>query len=168
MFHDRVETVVGMHTGSHIMPEAGVIDAEVVLCRTVGQRVIKFLGSFANARKECFHYFSIYGTRGVLETPRTAGEPYRLWAERIPYSHGPVSIRMSADHPDLVGKVPGGGHGTCEWVMVDDFIRSIEQGIRPPIDVFDALDWSLPGLLGHLSAEQGGQPISVPDPRTWR
>ncbi len=167
MFGDRVDMVVGMHTGSHLMPELGVLDAEVILCHTVGGRVIKFLGSFVNARQECFHYFSIYGTRGVLESPRTAGEPYRLWGDGIPYAEGPTAMRMGVNHPELVGKVPGGGHGTGEWVMVDDFVRAVERGMRPPIDVFESLDWSLPGLLGHLSAEAGGERREVPDPREW-
>jgi len=167
MFHDRVATVVGMSTSSHTLPELGVIDAEAILCRTVGGRVAKFLGSFVNARSECFHYFSVYGTRGVLESPRTSGEPYRLWGDAIPYAEGPVAMRLGANHPELVGKVPGGGHGTCEWLMVDDFLRAIEDGVRPPVDVFEALDWSLPGLLGHLSALEDGKPMAVPDPRQW-
>ncbi|MCD6350952.1 MAG: Gfo/Idh/MocA family oxidoreductase [Armatimonadetes bacterium] len=165
MFDDRVQTVVGMNTGSHLLREPKVIDAEVILCHTVRGRVIKFLGSFVNARPGSLHYFSLYGTRGVLESPRTTSEPHRLWSDRIPYTDQPAALQLGASHPHLTGKVPGGGHGTSEWLMVDDFVRAIEKGVEPPIGVYDALDWSLPGLLGHLSAEEGSKPYEVPDLR---
>jgi predicted dehydrogenase len=167
MFQDRVVTVVGMHTGSHILPGTGIIDAEVVLCRTQHGRVIKFLGSFANARKPAFHYFCLYGTRGVLESPRVPEEAFKLCSEMIPHAAGMNKLALGIEHPDLAGRVPGGGHGTCEWLMIEDFVRSIQDDRQPPIDVFTALDWSLPGLLGHVSAESGSQPLAVPDPRTW-
>ncbi len=167
MFNDRVETVVGMNTGAWIMREQGVIDAEVILCRTVGGRVVKFLASFVNARGECFHYFSIYGTEGVLESPRVDGGPYLMRSPRIPHTRTWTHLTLGVSHPELEGRIPSGGHGTSEWLMVEDFVRACRGEQPPAVDVYAALDWSLPGLLGHLSAQQGSRPMAVPDPRGW-
>jgi predicted dehydrogenase len=167
MFDDRVDTVVGMSTGCVSRPDLGTTDGEVILCKTVKGRVIKFLGTFLNRREPALHYFSLYGTKGVLESPRMPEQSFRVCSDMIPNTHGMASMPLSDSHPSLVGQVPGGGHGTCEWLMVDDFVRAIEAGEKPPIDVMKALDWSLPGVLGHMSAEAGSVPMRVPDPREW-
>ena len=167
MFDDRVVSVVGMNTGPWIMRRQGVIDAEVMLCKTARGKVIKFLASFVNARRECRHYFSIYGTEGVLESPRIDGQPFVMRTERIANTADWIHLPLSISHPHLAGHIPSGGHGTSEWLMVEDFVQAC-RGDRPPaVDVYTALDWSLPGLLGHISAMEGGRPMPVPDPRQW-
>jgi len=55
-----------------------------------------------------------------------------------------------------------GGHGTSEYYMVRDFIGAIEQNTRPPIDVARALDFTIPGIIAHESAMQGGKWLDVP------
>ncbi len=167
MFDDRVDTVVGMSTGCVMRPDLGTTDGEVILCKTVKGRVIKFLGSFLNRREPALHYFSLYGTKGVLETPRIPQETYKMCSDTIPNLHGMATLPLDENHPSLYGQVPGGGHGTGEWLMVEDFVRAIDTGDTPAIDVMKALDWSLPGLLGHMSAEAGSVPMKVPDPRDW-
>lgn len=167
IFDDRVETVVGMNTGCKTAPELGAVDAEVILCKTVKGRVIKFLGSFVNARRPALHYFVIYGTEGVIESPRVPEEAYKMNSAKVPHCWGMVKLPLTDSHPDLAGQVVGGGHGTCEWLMVEDFVSAVLEDRQPPIDVCTALDWSLPGALGHRSAEEGGVPKQVPDPRHW-
>ncbi|MCX7599621.1 MAG: Gfo/Idh/MocA family oxidoreductase [Armatimonadetes bacterium] len=167
IFDDRVDTVVGMNTGCRTAPDLGAIDAEVILCKTVKGRVLKFLGSFVNARHPALHYFVIYGTEGVLESPRVPEEAFKMNSPKIPHAWGMVKLPLSDSHPDLAGRVAGGGHGTCEWLMVEDFVSAVLEDRQPPIDVYTALDWSLPGALGHQSAEEGGIPKKVPDPRSW-
>jgi hypothetical protein len=51
--------------------------------------------------------------------------------------------------------------------MVDDFVRSILDDTKPRFDVCDGLDFTLPGICAHLSAERGGEAVAVPDPREW-
>ena len=56
-----------------------------------------------------------------------------------------------------------GGHGTSEYFMVDDFVRCILDDTKPAIDVYEGLDYTAPGICAHLSAEQGGKAVEVPD-----
>jgi hypothetical protein len=36
---------------------------------------------------------------------------------------------------------------------------------KSPIDVYNGLDYSLPGLCAHVSAQQGGKMVEIPDLR---
>ncbi len=40
--------------------------------------------------------------------------------------------------------------------MFDAFIKSILDDTPPPIDIYKSLDYTLPGLCAHMSAEKGG------------
>ena len=60
-----------------------------------------------------------------------------------------------------------GGHGTSEYWMLKDFLKSIEEGTTPPIDVHVAMDYTVPGIVAAQSVEQAGATLPVPDSRDW-
>ena len=49
--------------------------------------------------------------------------------------------------------------------MVREFLRAVLDGKRPPIDVYRAMDYTVPGLISEQSILQGGAPLPVPDLR---
>ena len=55
-----------------------------------------------------------------------------------------------------------GGHGSSEYYLVQDFLRSIEQDTTPAIDVVRAMDMTVPGLIAHEAAMKGGIWMDVP------
>ncbi len=87
-------------------------------------------------------------------------EPKYL-AKSLPNVAGPVRLPIGADFPCAPAAAKLGAHGTSEWYMVADFLRSIHEGGRPPIDVYDALMYSLPGLCARDSA-RAGRPVAIP------
>jgi len=70
VINDRCVSVVGMNTGVNVSPELGAIDMEVGLFRTSKGALIKILCGFSNPRKQNFHYYSFYGSEGVIENVR--------------------------------------------------------------------------------------------------
>ena len=44
-----------------------------------------------------------------------------------------------------------------------EFIAAIRAGQPPPIDVYRALDYTVPGLISEQSIAQGGVPLPIPD-----
>ena len=58
------------------------------------------------------------------------------------------------------------GHGGGDYFQVRDFVDCVREGRRPPIDVHDALDFTLPGLVSRESLRRGGAPVAVPDFRS--
>ena len=47
--------------------------------------------------------------------------------------------------------------------MIGEFLQAIREKRDPAIDVYRAVDMTLPGLLSQVSIERGGEAISVPD-----
>jgi len=161
---DRCVSAMALHTGSRMSPEVGNIDMEVGIFRTEKGSVIKILRGAAVCREPAFHYYSIYGTRGSLENKRPGtGSPGTLaYFEDVPNLHDMISIPINDIHPHMGTAARAGGHGTCDYVMFDSFIKSIVEDTPSPIDVYRALDFTLPGICAHISAEQGGRPVEVP------
>jgi hypothetical protein len=58
------------------------------------------------------------------------------------------------------------GHGGGDYFIVQEFIEAIRRDSAPPIDVYRALDYTVPGLISEQSIAQGGVPLPVPDFRT--
>jgi predicted dehydrogenase len=162
---DRCVTAVGMHTGSNIDTEFGTIDMEAGLFKTKHGSVVKILTGFGLRRQPGFHYYSVYGTKGCLEKKRDGAETIGYF-EDIPNLHGMVNIPINTVHKGLPGWASLGGHGSAEYVMIQGFIEAILEDKEPPVDVYKALDYTAPGLCAHLSAEQGGKPVEVPDFRS--
>ena len=50
-----------------------------------------------------------------------------------------------------------------EYFKVRDFVDSILTDTEPPIDVYTAMDFTVPGLVSEQSIANGGEPIEVPD-----
>jgi len=68
---------------------------------------------------------------------------------------------------DIGAKAESSGHGGSDVVVMTDFIDSVYEGKRVPIDIYDSLDMTLPGLISQESIRQGGIWLPVPDPRQW-
>jgi hypothetical protein len=58
------------------------------------------------------------------------------------------------------------GHGGSDYWTMKAWVDSFRQGKASPVDVFRALDCSLPGPLALESAKKHGAPVEIPDPRT--
>jgi predicted dehydrogenase len=162
---DRIVSAVGMHTGPRVGKATNTIDMEVAIFKTAKGGVLKVTCGFANAREPSFHYFSIYGTEGVLESARGGWEGFKANLNDIPNCHGMISLPLSWAHTNMPPEAHAGGHGTSEFLMVKDFVEAVVNDTPPPIDVYFGLDMTLPGICAHESAENGSVPVAVPDMR---
>lgn len=165
---DRCVSVAGLHTGSQLRPDLGTIDMEVGIFRTATGGVFKILCGFSVMSEPGRHWYCVYGTKGMLESGRTADSPDRgfLDAQRE-QTAGPAANVVPAALRPVVDPEVQGGHGNSEWFMVDEWLQALVEGGPSPIDVHAGLDMTLPGICAHLSAEQGGQSVEIPDSRTW-
>lgn len=55
------------------------------------------------------------------------------------------------------------GHGGSHVFLVHEFISSIVEGRRPAIDIYEAIAYTLPGIVAHQSALKGGEPMKIRD-----
>ncbi len=169
LMNDRVVQATGAHSGWGILPrEAGIgaLNMEVALFKTQKGAVIKILRSSAAYREPPMHYYSLYGTRGFVETDRAGG--WRGGQGKL-YIHGEMSpeegfavIDCPAADPAAPPEALLGGHGSAEYTLIRDFLTALDQGTRPPIDVIRAMDFTVPGICAHQAAMNGGGWVDVP------
>lgn len=84
------------------------------------------------------------------------GEQGRVYGEK---SHDP---QISGQRPPLPPGVGGGGHGGSHGQLTSHFIESILLDKKPIVDVCDALNMTLSGVMAHQSALQDGEWMQIP------
>ena len=117
--------------------------------------------------------YSLQGTKGCYESARMPGGDHLVWF--ADYHSGEPNTWHSLwefgeeflPEPwrELEAVAMKTGHEGCDYFEVHAFIESLRTGTPPPVDVYTALDWTLPGLMSEQSIEAGGVPVAVPDPR---
>ncbi|MCE5238289.1 Gfo/Idh/MocA family oxidoreductase [bacterium] len=160
---DRIVRACGAGNSHRILPEGGIggIDIQVALFETQQGAVIKLLRSSVAPRHPAYHYYSLQGTRGAVESGRR-GIP----GPGLLYVEGEMSeaqeIEVTTVDTSLPEEARAGGHGTAEWALVHDFLTALEAGRKPPLDESRAMDLTVPGLIAHQSAMQGSRWLDVP------
>ena len=134
----------------------------VALFKTAKGAVIRILICFG-AYTGFDHNFALYGTRGSILTDKT--KPLDKAHSFAKFYDIPGSFEESIEIP--LGCAYSGastvGHGGAEPRMMDAFFNCILEDTKPILDIDDAIRMSLPGILAHESALQGGAAIEIPD-----
>ncbi len=151
--------VVGMHTGARLAGTAGGIDMGAMLIAMTGGAVVRIAAALAVNREPASLWVCYYGTQASLETDRW-NDKVHLHDGRATQSAGPVSYR-----PTGRGKAPHttAGHFGADPRMMEYWIESLANGLASPINVHEAADMTLPGILAHRSSLEAARAIEVPD-----
>jgi predicted dehydrogenase len=140
----------------------GAIDMQVALFETKKGSTIKVLRSSVAPRHPMMGAYSIYGTKGFLETGRTNYDNIGIrYFEGIDTVNG-RNITVSSSEIDVPKVAHLGGHGTSEYYLVSDFLDAIENDRTPPIDYIKGMDMTVPGLIANEAAMQGSVWLDVP------
>jgi len=160
---DRIVRASGRGEGHRILPEGGVggIDLQVALFETEKGALIKLLRSSVAPRHPALHWFMLQCSKGVVESGRR-GIP----GTGLLYVEGEMDeaqdIEVTTVDTSLPEEAREGGHGTAEYSLVQDFLAALEAGRTPPLDEVRGMELTLPGLIAHESAMQGGRWLDVP------
>ncbi len=84
------------------------------------------------------------------------GEQGRVYGEK------PHDKKIDGSRPPLPPTVGGGGHGGSHGRLTNDFIESILLDRKPIVDIGDALNMTLAGVIAHKSALKGGEWMKIP------
>ncbi len=159
---DRCVSVSCLSTPSSLGPDYCPA-AEVAIFKTAKGRVIKFLAAFSLPRPT-HHYFMFMGTKGCIESPRGASNDHVLYAEG---ENMDGWSRMSWDSRLLSGpqEAWASGHGGADWHISREFADAIINDGPSPIDVYRAMDYTVPGICAVESSGKGGAAVEIPDLR---
>ena len=78
------------------------------------------------------------------------------------YGQKPHNDKISGTRPALPPGVAGGGHGGSHGQLTNNFIESILLDKKPIVDISDALNMTLSGVIAHKSALKDGEWMKVP------
>ncbi len=162
---DRCVTAVGFNTGCNVAPEFGAIDMEAGIFRTAKGGVVKILCGFSITREPPLLWHSVYGTRGCIESKRCGWDKMKGYFEDVPDLRDMITYPVDISHTKAPPEAQLGGHGTSEYFLVEEFIDSVINDTPEPIDVYRSMDYTVPGICAHISAESDGMPVEVPDYR---
>jgi hypothetical protein len=95
----------------------------------------------------------------IEETGRVFGE--KGWMEGLQY-RGAMTELPELDRPPLPPGVKPGGHGGSHGPLMNEFILSILQDRRPLVDIVQALNMTVCGIVAHESALRDGERMKVP------
>lgn len=173
-FEDRVATVACFGSGHHYRDPRGALyeneDTTFMVCKLARGGLVNIRLDMLSNRPHNMTYYSLQGTKGCYEAPRGFGDAPKIWL--ADHNSDPNAWRSLWDFeaefmPEIWKNPPRealeAGHGGGDYFEVRAFADCILQDTRPPIDLFDALDMTVPGLVSEESIRRGGVPLPVPD-----
>ncbi|CAA9306241.1 MAG: GH109 [uncultured Chloroflexi bacterium] len=168
----RVLTVSCVGSGVHTDPKHPHDDTCIMLCQLNTGGLIKVRLDMMSSRPHAMAYYALQGTTGSFEGERGFGDQPKLWLGG--QETGPHTAREWRSLWDYEEHLPEmwrdpseealrAGHGGGDYFIATDFVNAIRSGNAPPIDVYRALDYTVPGLISEQSIAAGGAPLPVPD-----
>ena len=169
---DRVTRVTCMATRPESYYYEGIpaSDIQVALMQTEKDTIIRMAAGFTYATPRDHHWWHLEGTRGKVETARSA-EIYgsaggvdtpKIWLE----SSGEESMREAEwrySPEDLPEEARGSGHGNMDYFALSSFLDAILDDSDPPLNVYRSADLTAPAIVAVQSVEQGNTCLEVPD-----
>lgn len=172
-FDERVVSVTCLGTGNHYGDTYKIEDTTLMLCKLEGGGLIKIRFDIVSDRPHGLAYYALQGTKGCYEAPRGMGDDHKIWLADVCTDMNewrPLS-EFEEYLPELWRNPPPealkSGHWGGDYFEVRDFVDAIINDTDPPIDVYRALDFTVPGLISETSINQGGIPLPVPDFRHY-
>ncbi len=122
---------------------------------------------------------AFYGDRMSYIMARPEGSPNtmvsisqdgRVVLDDDGYPQGKVE-QQSYEQPNHYEKLPpslrlSSGHGGSHTFLTHEFLSAITEQRKPAIDVYEAVNYTIPGIVAHQSALKGGEPMKIPVYRT--
>ncbi len=162
----RPVRVVAMETANRLGRTVGRrgADGAVVLCQMSNGSTAKVLPWSNYVREPGSVWYCLYGTEGMAETDRWHDGVNRLHVYREQ-----TGLQSYLPEPPVTSELASriAGHGGSDFYTMHWFLQAILQRDETPwlIDVYQALDMTLPGIQGFRSICNGNAPMDIPDLR---
>lgn len=111
-------------------------------------------------------WYSVYGSLGCAESRRENGAgDFCIYTNLDRYEGENIDRRTAYNPVDkLSARAEATGHGGSDFYTMWNFVSKIlGENDAETIDVYEAMDMFLPGLLAYRSVLNGGIPMEVPD-----
>ena len=174
----RITSVCCLGSGRHYRDPRGNSyeqeDCILMLCKTERDGLIKIRQDIISTRPHITTAYSLQGTEGCYESARSAGETPKVWIRgkaKDAVTWQPLLDFAAEFLPDERKNPPAeatrAGHGGNDYWVARDFARAIMEARPPEMDVYFALEITVPGLISEQSIALNGAPVHVPDFRKY-
>ena len=143
-----------------------------MICKTIRGGLIEIRVDMLSDRPHNLSYYSLQGTKGCYEAARGLGDLPKIWLEE----HSdqaiwqPLSDFEEQYMPEIWRNPPQealqAGHGGGDYFEVREFVDSIINDTKSPIDIYESLDMTVPGLISEVSINRDSISVEVPDFRS--
>lgn len=99
------------------------------------------------------------------DTPGDSGEKGRIRGQRGSFYgkyEGLEKNLPDTKRPPLPPSVDPGGHGGSHGYLMNEFVLSILQNRKPLVDIAQALNMTVAGIVAHQSALKDGELLKIP------
>ena len=96
---------------------------------------------------------------GDVDDPELANVDPAL---REAFTSGSAPVHDRSRLPHEFHDLPNGHEGSHHF-LADDFVRAVVDRSLPPVNAWVAARYTLPGIVAHRSAQQGGVQLGIPD-----
>ena len=165
---DRVKSVVAMSTRPESYYYEGIPfpDIEVALMHTEKDVILRLATAFhvptLKVEPTGYHWYHIMGTKGRLETRRSKNDTMKMW---LPERHMKDMAAVEWDY--LPGQIPpeaiGCGHHNADYFPMANFAQCTLEDTPSPMDVYQALDVTVPPLIAGMSIDQNSACLPIPE-----
>ncbi len=136
--------------------------ARISVCWHIAARGIERSGFYGD-------HMSYIGGRpeGTKHTICRMGKDGKTQIDRNGYPEGVLETRAH-DCPNFFDRLPEPmrvktGHGNSHTFLSHEFVRAILEDRNPAVDVYEALAYTVPGIIAHESALRSGELLKIPD-----
>ena len=172
----RITSVSCAGCGHHYADAEGIAyqaqDGCVMLGKTASDQLVSIRVDMLSNRPNNT-YYSLQGTEGCFEASRGFGDQPKIWlksqSEKMEWM--PLSELEAQYLPECYLNPPEAAlkssHDGGDYWQVVAFVDALTSSKPMPIDIHQAMDMTLPGLVSQQSVLQGGAWLPVPDSRDW-
>ncbi len=175
-FEDRVCTVSCFGSGHHYEDSEGKQyeneDTISMICKTTRGGLVEIRVDMLSDRPALGQYYSLQGTKGCYEATRGLGDQPKIWlAEHSDQIAWQSLSDFEEQYMPEIWRNPSmealqAGHGGGDYLEVREFVDSIINDTKSPIDIYESLDMTVPGLVSEVSINRESIPVEVPDFRS--
>jgi predicted dehydrogenase len=161
----RPISVIGQAVENKVAGCPNPIDFGASFVRLDNGGLVRVLVSFSAVREPSSVWYSLYGTKGEVESERWRTQ-WGLGEVYVYKEDDPLVEYQQRYMPKFIiqrEKAVQAGHGGGDFYTVFFFLEALRNGSNPPIDVYRACDFTLPGILAYRSALEGGKSLEIPD-----
>ena len=167
---DRITSVSSFGSGRHCDRSLRQEDTSITMCQLESGKLARIRIDTISPRPHQMAYYTLQGTEGVVEASRIAKGEAKVWLKGMDESVDKAQWRPLSElreylperYLNATEEQRNAGHDGGDFFIVEDFIKAIRLGTPPPIDVYQACEWTAVALLSELSITNKSRIMDMP------